>query len=42
MYKKCGVRGTTGWGDYGQETLDIAVPFFVKNSQFLQNITTKN
>jgi len=31
MYKKCGVRGTTGWSDDGQETLDIAVPFFVKN-----------
>ena len=31
MYKKCGVGGTTGWGDHGQETLDIAVPFFVKN-----------
>ena len=31
MYKKCGVRETNGWSDHGQETLDIAVPFFVKN-----------
>jgi len=30
MYKKCGERGTTVGGDHGQETVDIAVPFFVK------------
>ncbi len=30
MYKKCGVRGTTGGGDHGQETVDIPAPFFVK------------
>ena len=31
MYKKCGERGTTIGGDYGKETVDIAVPFFVKH-----------
>ena len=30
MYKKCGKKGTTIGGDYGKETVDIAVPFFVK------------
>ncbi len=31
MYKKCGERGVTVGGDHGQETVDIAVPFFVNN-----------
>ena len=31
MYKKCGERGTTIGGDHGKETVDIAVPFFVKH-----------
>ena len=30
MYKKCGDKGTTVGGDHGKETVDIAVPFFVK------------
>ena len=30
-YKKCGERGTTVGGDHGQETVDIAIPFFVEN-----------
>jgi hypothetical protein len=30
-YKKCGKRGTTVGGDHGQETVDIAIPFFVEN-----------
>ena len=29
IYKKCGDKGTTVGGDHGQETVDIAVPFFV-------------
>ena len=29
MYKKCGEKGTTVGGDHGNETVDIAVPFFV-------------
>ena len=29
IYKKCGDKGTTVGGDHGQETVGIAVPFFV-------------